>query len=1029
MRSIIAFFASRTLLVNMLVAIALVAGWISVRSMNAETMPELDMGVVTVSTLYPGAGPQDVEISITEPLEDELESVSGVDRLESSSSEGVSLVSVYLDPDLEEADKDDVLADVQKAVDRAAQSFPEQAREKPRVDEGSTGEMAIVELHLSGPLPEATLRALADRYRDGLGALPGVGRVEKIGYRERELKIMLEPGLVQRRGVRYADIVNAIRSREVRESGGSLESFLTERQVLTLSGFDDEGDVGQVIVRSSGPGNTVRLADLGSVHLDFEEWTTQARANGELAIILSIRKRASADTLETAAAVREYVAQARADLPPGLTLDIVNDTSRFTQDMLDTLVENALLGVVLVFVVLLLFFDLRISLWVSVGLPIAISLAFVGMYWQGLGLDLITLMALLLMLGMLVDDSIVTGESIYQYREKGLDPLEASIEGTHAVTAPVATAIATTALAFAPLLFMAGLEGKMLRAIPIVVGLTLGASLIECKLMLPAHLAHGKPSRPRQWFSVVGRTYDRVIAVLVRRRYLSVVGFVVGAVLLVVGAAARVPFNLFPATDSDVFVVKLELPRGSSREATAARAEEVATIVREAVGEQDLLGVATQVGHHDLGWGGGGGTHAEWAVVWCYLQPAGSRSRTSEPIVADVQAQLDELEGFALLELVSRDASPTSGQPIEVTLKGPDAQRQAVADMLMDYLRSAPGVTTVESSYEPGKPVIDVQLDEQALSARGVSARDVTDAIRVAFDGTIVGEFRLGGEPMPFRMQFSDDHRASLETLRSLVVVNAQGEAIPVSGLVTLVERPGAAEVRRVDGVPSVTIFGDIDRAVVQVDVINQSIEDFFREQGVRERYPDLRIKFGGELEQQQAAIEELLIAFVVCLGLIFMTLVLLFGSTTQPLLVMIVIPFGIVGAMTGLAVQGIDISLIAGVGLLGLAGVLVNDSVVMVSTLNRYRDEAGTLDEATICAGASSRLRPIVITSVTTTAGLFPTIMGATGSTQFIVPMISTLAWGVLFGTVVTLGLVPVSYAIEADVRRLLRRLLRRGG
>lgn len=1024
MRTLIAFFASRTLLVNMLVLIALVAGFISVRAMNAETMPELDMGVVTVTTAYPGAGPEDVELSITDPLEEELESISGVDKLTSSSSEGVSLISVYLDPDIE--DKDDALADIQKAVDRASRSFPEQAREKPRVDEGTTGEMAIIELHLSGALPETTLRALADRYQDGIAALPGVGRVEKIGYRERELKIMIDPGLVQRRSVRYADIVNSIRGREVRESGGSLESFLTERQVLTLAGFEDEGDVGKVIVRSTGPGNTVRLGDLGSVHLDFERWQTQARANGQMAIILSIRKNSSADTLETAAAVRDFVAEARTDLPPGLTLDIVNDTSRFTQDMLDTLIENALLGVVLVFVVLLVFFDLRISFWVSLGLPIAICLAFAGMYLQGLGLDLITLMALLLMLGMLVDDSIVTGESIYQYRERGLSPLEASIEGTHAVTAPVATAIATTALAFAPLLFMAGIEGKMLRSIPIVVGLALAASLIECKFMLPAHLAHGKPTKPRQWFGVVGRAYDRLIAVLVRRRYLTALGFVAGAITLVVVAVSQVPFNLFPATDTDVFVVKLELPRGSSREATAERAEEVASIIREAVGGDDLIGVATQVGHHNVGLGGGG-THAEWAVVWCYLQPAGSRSRTSDPIVADVQEALDKLEGFALLELISRDGAPTSGRPVEVTLKGPDSQRLAVADILTDFLRASEGVTSVESSYEAGKPVVDVRLDEEALSARMVAARDVTDAIRVAFDGTIVGEFRLGGEQMPFRMQFNDDNRASLQTLRSLVVINAQGDPIPVSGLVTLVERPGAAEVRRVDGVASVTIFGDIDRDKVQVDVINRKVVEFFKEQRVSERFPDVRISYGGELEQQQAAIEELLIAFAVCLGLIFMTLVLLFGSTTQPFLVMLVIPFGIVGAITGLMVQGIDISLIAGVGLLGLAGVLVNDSVVMVSTLNQYRDEAGAVSDAVVCAGATTRLRPIIITSVTTTAGLVPTILGATGSTQFIVPMISTLAWGVLFGTVVTLGLVPVAYSIEQDMRGLGRRLLRR--
>lgn len=1021
MRALIAFFASRALLVNMLVIVSLATGWIAARAMNAETMPELDLGVITVTTVYPGAGPKDVELSITDPLEDELEAVTGIDRIDSSSSEGVSIISIRLDPDLD--DKTEVLADVRKAVDRGALQFPDQVREKPEVDEGTTGELSIVELHLSGPIPEATLRSLADRFEDGLTALPGVGRVTKVGYRERELRILLDPARVQRRSVRYAEIVAAIRGRQVRASGGAMESFLTERQVLTVAGFEDESDVEDVIVRSTDVGNSVRVGDLGIARVAFEDWRTQARANGELAIILEVRKRSAADTLDTAADVRAYVEAVREDLPPGVMLEVVNDTSRFTRDMLDTLIDNALMGVALVFVVLLLFFDLRISFWVAMGLPISVGLAFAGMHGAGLGLDLITLMALLLMLGMLVDDAIVTGESIYQFRERGLPALEASVSGTHAVTAPVITSVATTALAFAPLLFMAGIEGKLLRSIPIVVGLTLAASLVECKLMLPAHLAHGKPSRPRAWFERVRAVYDRLVEVLVRRRYITASLFVVGAAAVASLAIARVPFNLFPATDADLFVVKLELPLGTPLERTAERAEEVATAIREAVGEGDLLGVSTQVGHHDVGLGSGG-RHAEWAVVWAYLEPAGTRVRKSAEIVEGVRVRLQELQGFKLLELVERGGGPTSGQPIEVTLKGPDEQRLAVADILIEFLRGQPGVTTVESSYEAGKPVIEVTLRQEALAARNVSETDITDAIRVAFDGTIVGEFRIRGEDLPFRLQFDDSSRASLETLESLVVVSRTGKQIPLSALVSISEQPGIAEIRRIDGRPSTTVFGDIDRDVLQVEIINDRIVALLDEQRISEKFPDVLVSYGGELEQQQAAIAELGLAFVFCLGLIAMALVLLFGSLTQPLLVMLVIPFGIVGALTGLMIQGIDISIIAGVGFLGLAGVLVNDAVVMISAMNDARGTRERLTEPEICAGASTRLRPVIITSVTTTAGLVPTIVGATGSTQFIVPMISTLAWGVVFGTVVTLGLLPAVYAIEQDLRGWLARV-----
>ncbi len=1022
MRAIIEFFARRGLLVNLLMLTSLGVGLIAARAMNAETMPEIDMGIVTVSMPYPGAGPEDVELAITEPIETQLERVADIERIDSTSSEGMSVVSIRLAGDIE--DKEQVVSDIQKAVDQATLSFPDQARDRPSVDEGTTGEMSILELHVSGQVPEEVLRSTVDRLEDELGSVPGVGRISKVGYRERELSVLVDPALMLRRGIRYDDIAAAIRRGEVRTSGGSIESFVTERQVLTVAGFDHPEDVERVIVKSKGVGNLVRIGDVGEVHLDFAEWRTQARSNGDLAIIMMVRKQRSADTLETADAVRHYVGEVADELPAGVRLEVINDTSRFTRDMLATLVDNALMGVGLVFLVLMFFFDLRISFWVALGLPISIGLAFAGMHLADQSLNLITLMALLLMLGMLVDDAIVTGESIYQSREDGLEGVEASIEGAHAVSAPVITSLVTTMLAFAPILFMNGIEGKLLASIPIVVGLTLGASIIECKLMLPAHLAHGSRARPRQWFSRLRRRYDVLILGMVRRRYLAASLFVAATIGLAVMAVSRVPFNLFPTTDADMFMVKLELPRGSGFERSSLRAREVEELIEQTVGEADLLGVSTQVGHHNVGLESGA-TRAEWALITAYLQPAGARSRSSLLIVDEVDAALDELEGFELVEVVSKESSPTQGRPVEIELTGPSQERLQVREALLGFLETRPEVLNLETSYEPGKPVVSVHLREAAMAARGVNADAVTQAIRVAFDGMIIDELRLHDELMPFRLQFVDGAASSLDTLKNLTVLNNSGDAIPLDALVELEEAPGVAEVERVDGEATLTVYGDIDRTVTTVAEINDAIGRFIVDAKLRETFPAVHIRQGGELAQQGAAVAELGIAFVSCLALIYMALLLLFGSLLQPFLVMLVIPFGIVGALVGLMIQGIDVSIIAGVGMLGLAGVLVNDSVVMMSALNRLREGSGrlSLGPEAIAAGAGSRLRPVVITSVTTTAGLFPTIAGATGSTQFIVPMISTLAWGVLFGTVVTLGLLPVAYAILQDLQKLVRR------
>ena len=1026
MKGLIRFFASRSLLVNLLMLATLAAGLAAVQSMNAETMPKIDMGVVSITTAYPGAGPEDVELSLTNPIEEQLRAVDGVDTIQSTSIEGASVITVTLDPDIE--DKDDAVRDLREAAERASLAFPDQVPGKPKVTEATTDEMSIIELHLSGALPEETLRREADRLADALRELDGVGRIDKVGYRERELQILVDPVKVQRRQLRYDEISAAIRGGALRESGGSIESFVTERQVLTVAGYDSPSDVLDVIVRSTEVGNSVRVRDIADVFLDYEEWTTQARSGGELGIVLMVRKRSGADTLETAARIRDYCDEAGTKLPPNLHLDILNDTSRFTKDMLSTLIDNAIVGVILVFFVLLAFFDLRLSFWVAIGLPISIALTFVGMNLVGLDLDLMTLMALLLMLGMLVDDAIVAGESVYRYREQGLDPLRAAIDGTSAVAAPVITSIVTTILAFAPVLFLGGIEGKLLRAIPIVVALTLASSLIESQLMLPAHLAHGsKPSKTRGWFKGLRRRYDSVIAALVKRRYLTVLGYVIATLVFGGMALAKVPFNLFPTTDSDMFLIKLELEEGTAFERTAVKAGEIEALVR-AEGGDDVLSVSTEVGHHDYGPVGGSGTHAAWALTKVYLQPAGARERTSSEIIEPLEAAFAEVDDIKLLEVMKGGGSPTAGEPIQLAVSGPANERLRVTDILAGKLRSMEAVISVETSYEPGKPVIEVRLDPVAMSARGLTESDVTTAIRVAIDGTLVGDIQFGADKMPFRMSFQERDRASLDTLRGLVVTNRSGHSIPLSGVLSVTERPGESNIRHEDGEQTVTIYGDIDRAQTTVELANDELQTFITESKIEEQFPNVRLKFGGELVQQQEAVGELLIALALCLGLIFMALVLLFGSLSQPVLVMIVIPFGMIASVVGLMIQGIDLSIIAIVGMLGLAGVLVNDSLVMVSGLNDARGEDAYLSEADICAGAGLRLRPILITSVTTTVGLFPTIYGSNGSTAFIVPMISTIAWGVLFGTLITLGLLPALYAIEQDIRALVARVLRRG-
>lgn len=1022
MGALIAYFARRPLIVNVLMIAAILGGLIATRVMNAETMPQIDMGTVSISTVDPGAGAEDVELSITAPIEEEVLSVDGIDKLTSSSMEGISSITVTLDPDLEGDAKKQALTDLQKAVDRAASKLPTDLPQKPSVTELSSSKVPVMELHVAGDVPEETLRVVSRQLSEGLRELDGVAGVDKVGMRDREVRVMLDPEKLHHLGVSIDEIRGAITRRNVRESGGALEAFATEKQILTVGQFDSPRDVEEVIIRSRGPGNDVRIRDVAEVVLDYNDWGVQSRSDGQLAIVLSPRKKADADGIATAQQVRGYIDSAQQNLPPGVELRMVNDISRFTYDMLDMLLSNALLGCALVFLVLRLFFDGRMAFWVSVGLPVAICLTFCGMALCDLNLDLLTLTALILMLGMLVDDAIVSGESIYHAREQGMSPLEASTKGAQRVAPPVLVSALTTMLAFAPIAFLGGLEGKFLWSIPVVVTLTLVGSLIECQWMLPAHLAHGPntPVTQRGWFLALRRAYGRLIRLLIRRRFVTIGVFCLGLVGIGAFGATAVGFNLYPESEADQFVVEFALPQGTPLETTRERAEQIEQMIRDEVPAADLVNVSTRLGQGGGGaLGGSGGSDPAKARMTAYLPPPSERSIKSSEVVKTLRAQFDALKGFEQLDVSASGGKPTAGAPVEVEIISGGPGRLAVADAMVAFLDAHEGVTAVDTSYKPGKSIVELELHHDAIAARGLSVRDITDAVRIAFDGATVDEVRTPEETVRFRLQYARRDQGKLKTLKGLTLLNSQGKKVRLDGLVTLHERPGQAAIRRYFGRRAITVTAQIDRDAITVEAINREVREHLAASGLLTEYPDVRLHYGGEFEQQQAALGGVALAFLACITGIFLVLLLLFGSVTQPFLILIVLPFGLSGAIPGLALSGMDLSMMAMVGLLGLAGVLVNDSVVMVSSLNERKGERPMLTHEELCDGAEDRLRPILLTSLTTVAGLFPTAYGIAGSNQFVAPMVVAMAWGVLFGTFVSLMLLPALYAVEQDLRR----------
>jgi multidrug efflux pump subunit AcrB len=1020
-RSILSLFVERPKLGHLVMVLVVIMGLISLQGLRYEVVPKIDMGIVTVTTTKAGAGPEEIELSISAPLEEELLKVRGIKKIVSRSMENLSLITLTLNSD-DETSKS--LSDVQKAVDRAQSRLPSDLIEKPLIEELSTDNLAVAELHISGMVSESVLRQQARHWQQKLRSLSEVVAVERVGYRRPEVSIELDQSKLWQLGISLSEIENAFSMRNIRDSGGSVASLAGEKKVLSVGQFKNPSEVGEVIIRSRSPGNEVRLRDVAQILPSYEKWDNQVRTDGELGIALLIKKKSSSDELKTLSSIRELIDNSPAI--PGVELQLVNDVSRFTNDMLDTLYSNALLGLISVFIILWLFLGRHMAFWVSMGLPFSILLTFCAMLWLGLSVNSITLMSIILVLGMLVDDAIVTGEAIQVRKEQGLGSVAAAITGTRDITAPVFVSVLTTVLAFFPIFFLGGLEGKFIAAIPVVVILTLFASLFESKFLLPAHLAHSAfKAAPRGWLEKLRQLYHRIILGLLKRRKLATLSIVTIFVSITIVSGASIRFQLYPETAVDTINVSVELPNGSAFDETVRKVSELERLIRTAVPKEDLLNIVSQIGHHDTDpYGGSFGSNQAWALTTIYLKPQNQVSQDQRVTLAKIQSLASQQRGYSLLRVEPFKDTPVMGKPIELEIMSDGTEKQILSAELKAYLKTLPGVTDIWDSSKTGKAILDLQFYDHNLAAYGLSVKQVADAVRVALDGKLISEQQLATERVYYRLRLPATEREQLNVLQDLFIVNDAGRPIALSSIAGISLRPGEADVKHFNGRRTLTLYGEIDKNVTDVFEVNESLGNFISSQNWHIDYPGVTFYQGGEIEQQQASYTELGIAFAGCLMMILLVLVILFNSYSQPLLVLAVIPFSIMGVLATFSIQGLPLSFLGLIGVLGLVGVLVNDAVVMIFTLNK--SENGREPER-VSELAAQRFRPILITSLTTLVGLLPTAYGLGGYNPFVAPMVMTMAWGVVFGTLISLFLLPCLFMLNDDIRHFFKALMRR--
>jgi len=1019
MKSFFRFFAERHILATLITLMIIMLGLSTLVGIKRDIYPAVDFGLMIITTRYPGASPEDVELNVTNKIEEELKSVVGIERMTSISMENVSVIQTFIDIDV--SDQDKIKTEIREAVGRVT-DFPAEVTESPLITEPSSTDQPVIEVGLSGDVPYRQLREYARIFEKKLKNLSGVSRLERYGYRTREILVEVSPRAVEQYQLSMFEIINAIQRRNIRGTTGSFESYTSEQDLVTLAQFRDPEEVGDVIVRSTFEGPLLKVKDLAFINDDFKDERLLSRINGKPAISFLVYISESSDVMRTCAAVKELIQRENENLPENVQVLYSNDLSRVVRNSFEVVLNNGWIGLILVILVLPVFLNLRTAFWVAIGIPVAMLGTIFLLPLFGMYLDTITLTGMILVIGIIVDDAIIIAENIYQHREQGESPLDAATNGVHEVFRPVVTTVLTTFLVFAPMFFMPGVFGKYIVPVPLAISLALFISLAESTIALPAHLLpglrkHGGGSAGRHWFNSLRQIYRRLVFHLLRFRYVLVMVFFVLLGIAIWYAGTHIKFLLFPSEMADSFYVGSELPVGTPLSITSEKFKTIEQLVAE-LPDEELSSYTTRIGRNPF-------INAEsenYGFVSVNLTPYNKRSRTAEQIVEHLRQQTNQLDGYGDIIYLIETGGPPVGKPVSLQIIGSDdAMRTQLADTVVRFLGSIAGVKDITRDDKAGKGQVEIVINYDQLARLGLTVSDVAQNVRIAYDGEVVTSVRYGDEDVDFRVIVEESARRRLSYLNQLLIPNRQGRLIPLRDVATLQPGPGKSDFRHLDGERTITVETDIEQDTTTPLEVNEAVMSHFN---MDRDWPGMRIGIGGELFETERSVAGLFRTFIIAIIGIYFLLVLLFNSLTQPFLVMMVIPFGIIGVIFAFGIHGEPFSFVAIMGIIGLCGVVVNDSLVLVNHINNLkRKKRGEDIRAIVAEGTADRLRAIVLTSVTTVAALLPLAYGLGGTSVFMAPMALALGWGLLFATPLTLVLIPCLYLIGQDVYGIFRK------
>lgn len=1028
MKSVFRFFVERALMVNLISIFLMAVGIYAIFDINREAFPNVNLDRIQIDIPYPGASPSEIERLVITPIEQELKALDGIDTMNSIAFSSSGIITLDLDPD--SSNRDQIVNDVQMAVDQAV--LPDDLPMKPHVLEIDGAVFPIIQLAVSAPISELELKRLGDNIQDDLLAIKGIAKVLIQGGRKAEIRITVDPEKLSLHRISIGEIAALLKAWNINSPGGEVNTLEGQKMVRIVGQFQNVKDVEGLILRSNDRGDNIKLSDVATIEESLVIPSVYFDSGGEPALNMIILKKTDGDIIDVVDNVKNYIKTIPAQYGAGINVSTSQDFSRFARLRLGVLTNNGIVGLILVFISLIVFLRFSVAMTTTWSLPIVFLTGLFLLHMSGITLNLISMLGFIMVLGMLVDDAIIIGENIAYHMEQGDSPNDAAVKGAYELFGPVTTTILTTIAAFLPLMFMSGMIGKFIIAIPVVVISLLFFSWLESFLILPSHVSHlantkGK-MKEKQWLINFEHNYAKFLAWVLHHRwtviFLSAM-VLAGSILL---AKNTMQFQLFPAVAVDQYLVRVIAKPGTNLNDLRSHLKDIDKEIRRDINPDYLESTILSSGQMQRDAGDPlkqrGSRFGQIRVLYIPAVMRMGHDAVKDLRNLEKKLPLKYPNLKIAFELVT--AGPPTGRALELEISSNNSKFNIqVAEKLIKFLKDVKGVTTVESGLQPGDKEIHVVLDKGLATYSGVDLVTAASHIRASVDGLRVTTTRYGTEEVDVTIRYPDDID-DMQALQNLKVPNTRGGLIPLSSISKFEEKTGYTTVRHKDGLRVIRVFANIDETLTSSIALNKLVADN-QDSWLAEYKNKVKINFGGEAEKNKESFRDLAFSFVFALVAIFFLLAIQFNSLGYPLIVMLAIPFGVVGVILSFYLHDLlwkpmPLSFFSSMGMVALTGVVVNSSMILLVFIQRAREEGMDAMEAILLAGRR-RLRAVVLTAATTVVGLLPTAYGWGGTDPFVAPMALSLSWGLAFATLITLIVIPAAVAVSIDIAEHFRK------